>query len=60
MAVTSRPAGEATERKTDATRPAKRPYAAPVLTEYGSIGKLTRGGSGTVGEAGTGMMVMCL
>jgi len=60
MAVTARPAGEATERKADATRPAKRPYAAPVLTEYGSIGKLTRAGSGTVGEAGGGMMAKCL
>jgi hypothetical protein len=60
MAVASRPAGEATEGKADATGPVKRPYSAPVLTEYGSIGKLTRAGSGTVGEAGAGMMAMCL
>jgi hypothetical protein len=38
----------------------KRRYVAPTLTEYGSIGKLTQGGSGTVGEGGGGMMPMCL
>ena len=59
MPVTPRRVGE-DERKADTTRPVRRPYAAPVLTEYGSIGKLTRAGSGTVGEAGSGMMAMCL
>ena len=39
----------------------KRPYVAPALTEYGSIGKLTQAGSGAVGEGGGGMaMTMCL
>jgi len=39
----------------------KRRYAAPSLTEYGSIGKLTQGGSGTTGEGSGGMaMAMCL
>jgi hypothetical protein len=39
----------------------KRRYAAPSLTEYGSIGKLTQGGSGTIGEGSGGMaMAMCL
>jgi len=34
--------------------PGKRPYVAPALTEYGSIGKLTLGSSGAKAE-GIGM-----
>ncbi len=61
MAVKPRPVGDERDRKTGPTRPAKRPYVTPVLTEYGSIGKLTRAGSGGVGEGVGGMsMVMCL
>jgi len=36
----------------------RRPYVAPALTEFGSIGKLTQGSSGTKSE-GVGMK-MCL
>lgn len=60
MAVKPRPAAAEDDRKSEPVRPTRRPYAAPVLTEYGSIGKLTRSGSGAVGE-GSGMsMPMCL
>lgn len=57
MEKTPRPASD---WGNEAARPDKRPYVAPVLTEYGSIGKLTRAGSGTVGEGGAAMKVMCL
>lgn len=36
---------------------AKRRYAAPILTVYGSVRDLTGAGSGTVGEAGSMGMV---
>jgi len=37
------------ERPGQSDRPeGKRRYVTPALTEYGSIGKLTQGGSGTV------------
>lgn len=38
----------------------KRPYRAPVLTEYGHIGKLTRGGSGLFAEFGGHRQHKCL
>ena len=40
-------------------RSARKRYARPVLVEYGPIGKLTRAGSATVGDAGS-MMMACL
>ena len=59
MKTPPRAAGD--DQKNATTPPARRPYATPVLTEYGSIGKLTRAGSGAVGEGVGGMsMVMCL
>ena len=61
MAVTPRPSDEAGKRVAESARPIRRPYVAPVLTEYGSIGRLTRTGSGAVGEGVGGMaMPMCL
>jgi len=59
---------EATEDKAARTRrPGRKRYAAPGLVEYGPIGKLTRAGSATVGDAGAmtgfmmqrGRMVLC-
>jgi hypothetical protein len=39
----------------------KKPYEKPVLTEYGSVAKLTRNTSGSVGDGGGGgMMMVCL
>lgn len=35
------------------TEDAKRPYHQPKLTEYGSVAKLTRTGSGTILEGST-------
>ena len=40
-------------------RSARKRYARPMLVEYGPIGKLTRAGSATVGDAGS-MMMACL
>lgn len=60
MTATPRPVRKPLDRTEDSARPDRKPYSAPRLTDYGSIGKLTRGGSGTVGEAGVGMMLMCL
>jgi hypothetical protein len=37
-------------------RARKRPYAKPVVREYGSIAKLTQSGGSTKPEAGGGMM----
>ncbi len=37
----------------------KKPYVAPVLTEYGTIAKLTQGSSGPRNEPG-GMRPQCL
>jgi hypothetical protein len=37
-----------------------KPYRAPVLTEYGSIAKLTRSGGSTMAEGGMPQMMMCL
>ena len=40
---------------------AKKPYEKPVLTEYGSVAKLTRSTAGSVGDGGGGgMMMVCL
>jgi hypothetical protein len=39
----------------------KKPYTAPVFTEYGSVAKLTRASSGSLGDGGGGgMMRVCL
>jgi hypothetical protein len=38
----------------------KKPYVKPVLTEYGSVAKLTRGSTGSVNDGGSGMMKHCL
>ncbi len=52
--MTKRPETRRTPGAGPDTRPetagAKRPYRPPVLTEYGHIGKLTRGGSGPRAE----------
>jgi hypothetical protein len=40
-------------------RPARKRYTRPALVEYGPIGKLTRAGSATIGDAGA-MMMSCL
>jgi hypothetical protein len=37
-------------------RPARRPYQRPVLTEYGSISKLTRSGGATRSESASPRM----
>jgi hypothetical protein len=40
---------------------ARKPYRTPVLTEYGSISKLTQGFSGSMSESfGSMMMMTCL
>ena len=42
-------------------RSVKKPYVKPALTEYGSVAKLTRAGSGSRNDGGGGgMMRMCL
>ena len=54
---------EGASRETDARPPrrAKRPYEKPVLTEYGSVAKLTRSSSGSISDGGVaGMMRVCL
>jgi hypothetical protein len=33
-----------------ATRLAKKPYATPVVTEYGSVAKLTQSGAGSISD----------
>ena len=42
--------------------PIKKPYSGPMLTEYGSVAKLTQGGQGTGTDGGIveGMMMQCL
>ena len=48
------------EQKREPRQPgAKRVYAAPTLTEYGSVSKLTKGGGSQVSDSGTTQM-MCL
>jgi hypothetical protein len=54
---------EGGSHETDARSPrrAKKPYEKPVLTEYGSVAKLTRSTAGSVGDGGGGgMMRVCL
>ena len=49
------------ERDVRSPRRAMKPYEKPVLTEYGSVAKLTRATSGSVGDGGGGgMMRVCL
>jgi hypothetical protein len=38
----------------------RKPYHEPVLTEYGSISKLTRGASGSGSEGAGAMKMACL
>lgn len=48
-------ANESSSRKPESERkdaPARKTYRKPVLTEYGSISKLTRGGGSTRNEPG--------
>lgn len=45
------------------TQPEKKPYRSPRFTEYGSVAKLTQGGTGTAPDDGSGiaaMMKTCL
>jgi hypothetical protein len=54
---------ESASQESDARSPrrAQKPYEKPVLTEYGSVAKLTRASSGSVGDSGGGgMMMVCL
>ena len=54
---------EGASHEADARSPrrAKKPYEKPVLTEYGSVAKLTRATTGSVGDGGGGgMMMVCL
>ena len=54
---------ERASHETDGRSPrrAKKPYEKPVLTEYGSVAKLTRASAGSIGDGGGGgMMRVCL
>lgn len=54
---------ESVSQESDARSPrrTKKPYERPVLTEYGSVAKLTRSTTGSVGDGGGGgMMMVCL
>jgi hypothetical protein len=54
---------EGASHETDARSPqrAKTPYEKPVLTEYGSVAKLTRSSTGSMGDGPSGgMMRTCL
>ncbi len=54
---------EGASHESDARSPrrAKKPYEKPVLTEYGSVAKLTRASTGSIGDGGGGgMMRVCL
>ena len=54
---------EGASHETDARSPrrTKKPYEKPVLTEYGSVAKLTRASAGSIGDGGgAGMMKVCL
>jgi len=54
---------EAASHEPDARPPrrSKKPYQKPVLTEYGSVAKLTRNTAGSIGDGGGGgMMRVCL
>jgi hypothetical protein len=53
--------GASHESDSPSPRRAKKPYERPVLTEYGSVAKLTRASAGSVGDGGGGgMMMVCL
>ena len=53
--------GASHENDARSPRRAKKPYEKPVLTEYGSVAKLTRSTTGSVGDGGGGgMMRVCL
>jgi hypothetical protein len=53
--------GASHESDTQLPRRAKKPYEKPVLTDYGSVAKLTRSTTGSVGDGGGGgMMMVCL
>jgi len=43
-----------------APRERKRPYAAPRLTEYGSVAKLTQGGGSLQADGGSTFKMVCL
>jgi len=43
-----------------APRLAKRPYATPVLTEYGSVAKLTQSGAGSIADGSFSQLKSCL
>lgn len=43
-----------------APRERKRPYAAPRLTEYGSVAKLTQGGGSLQADSGSTFKMTCL
>jgi hypothetical protein len=54
---------ESASQDSDARSPrrAKKTYEKPVLTEYGSVAKLTRASTGSIGDGGGGgMMRVCL
>lgn len=49
------------ERDIQPPRHARKPYEKPLLTDYGTVAKLTRNTSGSVGDGGGGgMMRVCL
>ena len=53
--------GASHENDERSSRRIKKPYEKPVLTEYGSVAKLTRNTTGSVGDGGGGgMMMVCL
>jgi hypothetical protein len=53
--------GTSHEHDKRSPRRIKKPYEKPVLTEYGSVAKLTRNTSGSVADGGGGgMMMVCL
>ena len=49
---------DADDRRT--TRLAKKPYATPVVTEYGSVAKLTQSGAGSIADGGFSQLKTCL
>ncbi|MFI5179021.1 MAG: lasso RiPP family leader peptide-containing protein [Vicinamibacterales bacterium] len=49
---------DATERAPE--RGAKKPYATPVLTEYGNVAKLTQSGAGSIADTPGSQRKTCL
>jgi hypothetical protein len=43
-----------------AERLQKKTYATPVITEYGSVAKLTQSGVGSISDGGTSQLKSCL